>query len=99
MKSSIKRLRVFAGPNGSGKSTIIRALQSLLINNLPLDLLYEASKVCYQVYFFDNSKNVSQASLVANFKMLNGKRKWEKLETEALPNWFSKYYLEKILEE
>jgi predicted ABC-type ATPase len=64
-----------------------------------LDLLYEASKVCYQVFFFDNSKNVSQASLVANFKMLNGKRKWEKLETELLPNWFSKYYLEKILEE
>lgn len=34
------RLRVFAGPNGSGKSTIIKEVQTTVIDGFPIDLGY-----------------------------------------------------------
>lgn len=59
-----------------------------------LDLLYEASQLAYQTFFFDNSK--SQPSLFAHFKLVGGKKKWDEINEADVPEWFRKYYSDKI---
>jgi len=62
-----------------------------------LDLLFEASQLAYQVYFFDNSKDGEGFRLFANFKKnAKGEKDWGKLDPETVPNWFIKYYSTKV---
>lgn len=61
-----------------------------------MDLLYEACQVAYQVFFFDNSVDGKDSVMFAHFKLIREKKKWDSMKKEALPNWFFKYYLEKI---
>ena len=61
-----------------------------------MDLLYEACQVAYQVFFFDNSVDGKDSVMFAHFKLIRKKKKWDAMKKEALPNWFFKYYLEKI---
>ena len=59
-----------------------------------LELLYEATQMCYQAFFFDNS--MDEYSLVAHFKKSdNGKKQWDKLNKKNIPLWFKEYYLNK----
>jgi len=60
-----------------------------------LELLYEASQLSYQTFFFDNSETGKDFKLFARFKILNGKKKWGKVNLENFPEWFKKYYLNK----
>lgn len=59
-----------------------------------LNLMFEASQLAYQVYFFDNSKD--QPKLFAHFKNINGKKKWDKIKKNEVPEWFKKYYSLKV---
>jgi predicted ABC-type ATPase len=59
-----------------------------------LDLLYTAAQTAYQVYFFDNSNQAPR--LVQHFKLFDGKKEWDDLPISELPQWFIKYYSEKI---
>lgn len=62
-----------------------------------LELLYEASQLAYQTYFFDNSEEGKDFRMFAHYKMVGGKKKWDKIIKKEVPQWFIKYYSEKIL--
>lgn len=59
-----------------------------------LDLMFEASQLAYQAYFFDNSGE--QPKLFAHFKNLRGKKKWDKIKKSEVPEWFKRYYSSKV---
>lgn len=62
-----------------------------------MDLLYDAAQSCYQSYFFDNSVQGSEHTMFAHFKVnAEGEKEWGKMEEKAYPNWFKKYYSNKI---
>ncbi|MBC7535298.1 MAG: hypothetical protein H7258_06360 [Ferruginibacter sp.] len=61
-----------------------------------LELLYEATKIAYQVYFFDNSENNKDSRLFAHFKIEKGRQKWNNdYDESSLPVWFVEYFLDK----
>lgn len=59
-----------------------------------LNLLFDAAQLSYQTYFFDNSNE--EFKIVAHFKMEKGKKAWDPIDTSKVPNWFIKYYSEKV---
>lgn len=59
-----------------------------------LEQLYDASQLAYQVYFWDNSDE--KPKMFAHFKQIDGQKKWDEIKRESIPNWFNKYYLEKV---
>lgn len=59
-----------------------------------LDLLFDAAQIAYQVFFWDNSG--SQPVMFAHFKVDGNKKKWDKINPNKVPNWFRKYYSEKV---
>jgi len=61
-----------------------------------LDLLYEASQIAYQAFFWDNSTEGKDAKMFAHFKKQGDKMKWDKANKKDLPNWFKKYYSAKV---
>ena len=61
-----------------------------------LELLYEACQLAYQAYFFDNSTEGESSTPFAHFKVIKGKKKWDKIDRKKLPVWFGKYYTAKI---
>lgn len=60
-----------------------------------LNLMYKASQCAYQAFFFDNSKENEPFELVAHFKMVRKKKKWDKIDNSKITRWFKKYYLDK----
>lgn len=61
-----------------------------------MDFLYEASQYCYQVYFFDNSKEGETQTSFAHFKINGaGKKDWN-VNKELVPRWFYQYYSSKV---
>ncbi len=61
-----------------------------------LDLLFAAAQIAYQAFFFDNSEDGSESKMFAHFKVINGKKKWDKINKNEVPNWFRKYYSSKV---
>ncbi|WP_367915334.1 hypothetical protein [Leadbetterella sp. DM7] len=61
-----------------------------------LELLHEAAQYCYQVFFFDNSKDGNTDGMFAHFKLnADGVKIWDDIEEERVPQWFYKYYSDK----
>lgn len=60
-----------------------------------MDLLWEATRHCYQVYFFDNSHEGNRPQLFASYKIVDGAKLWNRMSDAEIPNWFIKYYLAK----
>lgn len=61
-----------------------------------MDLMFEASKLCYHVYFFDNSKEGDQQNMFAHFKReANGNELWDNVKNGEEPLWFQTYYRNK----
>jgi predicted ABC-type ATPase len=58
-----------------------------------LGIIYEAAQAAYQCYFFDNSE--SEHRLVAHFEVADGIKVWDELDSDTLPDWFIKYYVNK----
>jgi predicted ABC-type ATPase len=62
-----------------------------------MDLLFEAAQNAYQVFFFDNSNEGEEASLMfAHFKKNGDEKKWDPVNENDVPNWFIRYYSNKI---
>jgi predicted ABC-type ATPase len=62
-----------------------------------MELMYEAAQHTYQSYFFDNSTDGTVHSMFAHFKTnTNGKKEWDEMDKNNIPNWFIKYYSSKI---
>lgn len=61
-----------------------------------LELLYEAVQLGYRVYFFDNSVQHEDFKLFAHFKLIRDKKRWTRLRKKFFPQWFIKYYVNKI---
>jgi predicted ABC-type ATPase len=64
-----------------------------------LDLLYEAAQIAYQTFFFDNSTDAAQRDTFepfAHFKVVKGKKEWDALDESKVPDWFIKYYYNKV---
>ncbi len=62
-----------------------------------LDFLYDATKIAYQVYFFDNS--YEKHLQFAHFKRTANGETWNPFDVKDLPEWFLKYYAVKRVEE
>lgn len=61
-----------------------------------LDLMYDASQIAYQAYFFDNTTDGNKFRLFAHFRQGPKGKKWDDIpETKLIPNWFIKYYYDK----
>jgi len=60
-----------------------------------LELLYEAAQHTYQSFFFDNSPDGQDFKPFAHFKKIKGRKKWDYMDSE-FPDWFVKYYSNKI---
>lgn len=61
-----------------------------------MNLLMAAAQCCYQAFFFDNSNDGEQFSLFAHFKLIDGKKVWDPIDWDKVPQWFHKYYANKI---
>jgi len=60
-----------------------------------LDLLYDASKIAYQTFFFDNSGENQPFRLVAHCKRSENGLLWDDIDEAASSAWFKKYYTNK----
>lgn len=58
-----------------------------------LKLMYKASELAYQAFFFDNSIQDKPFELIAHFKMQGKKKYWDKIKKNKVSAWFKKYYL------
>lgn len=64
-----------------------------------LNLLYEASQLAYQAFYFDNSEDgLEDVAMFAHFKLSGDTKKWDIADKKNVPVWFRKYYSEKIAE-
>ena len=61
-----------------------------------LNLLFEASQIAYQAFYFDNSEDGKNFKMFAHFKKNGNKKKWDKLKKKDVPNWFIDYYSGKV---
>jgi predicted ABC-type ATPase len=63
-----------------------------------LELLYGAAELAYQCYFFDNSRSDVERKFepFAHFKVLQGRKVWDPIKIEQVPEWFDSYYLQKM---
>lgn len=61
-----------------------------------LELLHRAAQHCYQVFFFDNSKDGNTDGMFAHFKLnADNEMVWVIADKEKIPLWFYKYYSDK----
>ncbi len=61
-----------------------------------LELLYPATQLSYQVFFFDNSVDRKDFKMFAHFKMIKEIKNWDTMQKKDIPQWFLKYYIEKM---
>ncbi|MFN4247544.1 MAG: hypothetical protein ACK4EY_07460 [Flavipsychrobacter sp.] len=62
-----------------------------------LDLLYDASQLAYQAFYFDNSEDgKTDVPMFAHFKLVSGKKKWDDIDEDQVPEWFARYYSDKV---
>ncbi|MBZ4188960.1 zeta toxin family protein [Niabella beijingensis] len=89
---NVDRVKKRVAQNGHGvpeEKIISRYFRSM-------ELLYDASQIAYQAYFFDNSQEEGESKMFAHFKKTNNKKIWDKANKANIPEWFKKYYSSKI---
>jgi predicted ABC-type ATPase len=59
-----------------------------------LNLLFQAAQYSYQTFFWDNSKD--KPEMFKHFKLVDGKKKWKKIRDKDIPDWFIRYYSDKV---
>lgn len=59
-----------------------------------LEQLFDAAQICYQCFFFDNSGD--RPVLFTHFKQINGVKTWKKIKQKDAPDWFIRYYADKV---
>jgi predicted ABC-type ATPase len=89
----INKYRVISRVGQGGHSVPEQKIEERYYRSM--DLLWEAAQHCYQAYFFDNSRNYHPSELIANFKVVDGRKMWETTSIDQIPAWFMKYYVQK----
>jgi len=56
-------------------------------------LVYRASQIAYQAFFFDNSVTEAPFRLIGHFKMVDGVKNWDAQTKADNRAWFERYYL------
>jgi len=51
---------------------------------------------CLQDFFFDNSIEGEDSVMFVHFKLQKGKKKWDIIDKKNVPEWFRKYYSDKV---
>jgi len=90
--SRIKEVRVRQGGHDVPENTVRERY------GRSLNLLYDAAELAYQGYFFDNSKSAMERRIepFAHFKVVQGRKVWDRIELEQVPDWFDSWYLQKV---
>jgi predicted ABC-type ATPase len=89
----INKFRVRARKEKGGHDVPAHKIESRYLRSM--ELLYDASQLAYQAFYFDNSENAKEFRVFAHFKKTGDKKKWDKIEKDIVPAWFIKYYLNK----
>jgi predicted ABC-type ATPase len=89
----INKFRVAARVRKRGHNVDPEKIESRYYKSL--DLLHDAAQLAYQAYFFDNSKDDQESTMFAHFKIIDGKKSWDDIDVEKVPEWFRKYYTKK----
>ncbi|PQJ12448.1 toxin [Flavipsychrobacter stenotrophus] len=90
----INKFRVLARKAKGGHDVPPDKIESRYYRSL--DLLFDASQIAYQAFFWDNSINGSEAKLFAHFKKNGNKKAWDTINKNDVPNWFREYYSKKV---
>jgi predicted ABC-type ATPase len=90
----INKFRVEARTKKGGHSVPIDRIEQRYYR--ALDLLHDASQLAYQTFFFDNSEEGGNFKMFAHFKIITGKKAWDDINEDSIPNWFKIYYSEKV---
>lgn len=90
----INKFRVLARKAKGGHDVPPDKIESRYYRSL--DLLFEASQIAYQGFFWDNSIDGSEAKLFAHFKKNGKKKAWDSINKKDVPNWFREYYSKKV---
>jgi hypothetical protein len=61
-----------------------------------MGLLYKASQIAYQAFYFDNSEEGKDFKMFAHFKKFGKKMKWDKMDKKNIPVWFNLFYTRKV---
>ena len=88
----INKFRVKARKEKGGHDVPLEKIESRYYRSL--DLVYEASKLAYQTFFFDNSVDGKNFKMFANYKN-NLEVKTKNTPRTDLPNWYKFYVLKK----
>jgi len=93
---AINNFRVKARAEKGGHAVPPEKIKSRYFRSL--DLLFDASQLVYQAYYFDNSKEGEDFTMFAHFKKRKDKKKWDPIKQSEVPNWFKTYYSGKVSE-
>lgn len=90
----INKFRVETRIKQGGHSVPINKIETRYYR--ALDLLHDAAQLAYQAFFFDNSEDGEDFKMFAHFKIIGGKKAWDEINQDNVPNWFKIYYSEKV---
>lgn len=88
----INKFRVLSRVRKGGHNVPPEKIESRYYRSMKL--LKKASNVCYQAFFFDNSKEHEDFSMFAHFKVVKGEKIWDDIDWDKVPTWFYTYYNE-----
>jgi predicted ABC-type ATPase len=91
--AEINKYRVEARKKKGGHDVPADKIESRYARSM--DMLYGASQLAYQAFYFDNSLEGKEFTMFAHFKKTGTKKKWDKIDPQTIPDWFIKYYLNK----
>jgi predicted ABC-type ATPase len=90
----INKFRVEARTKKGGHNVPVNKIETRYYR--ALSLLHDAAQLAYQAFFFDNSEEGGDFKMFAHFKIIAGKKVWDPIVEEDVPNWFKIYYSEKV---
>jgi predicted ABC-type ATPase len=90
----INKFRVEARTKKGGHSVPVDKIETRYYR--ALNLLHDASQLAYQTFFFDNSEEGGNFKMFAHFKIIAGKKAWDDINEDDIPNWFKIYYSGKV---
>jgi predicted ABC-type ATPase len=89
----INKFRVLARKKKGGHDVPPAKIESRYYRSM--ELLYSASQLAYQAFYFDNSEDGKESTLFAHFKKTGKINHWDKMKKKDIPAWFIKYYFKK----
>jgi predicted ABC-type ATPase len=89
----INKFRVRSRVQDGGHDVSFEKIESRYYRSM--EMLHDAAQASYQAFFFDNSQ-VGASNLFAHFKLVDGKKVWDPIDWDKVPQWFYQYYANKV---